>query len=106
MDALAEKDVAAVVRVIPDPHKDIGLKILLQFHYGPQIKLVTFESLAEALSALMDKEIVVNAVLPRRPAIAATVAAAAADFRCPHIRDGLRWLNKNLAQRRLQTENI
>jgi hypothetical protein len=57
MDALAEKGVAAVVRVIPDPHKDIGLNILSQFHYGPQIKLATFESLAEALSALMDKEI-------------------------------------------------
>ena len=57
MDALAAKDVAAVVRVVPDPRKDIGLNILSQFHYGPQIKLVTFESLAEALSALMDKEI-------------------------------------------------
>jgi hypothetical protein len=57
MDALAEKGVAAVVRVVPDPHKDIGLNILSQFHYGPQIKLVTFESLAEALSAFMDKEI-------------------------------------------------
>ncbi len=57
MDALAEKDVAAVVRVVPDPRKDIGLNILSQFHYGPQIKLVTFESLAEALSALMEKEI-------------------------------------------------
>ena len=57
MDTLAEKDVAAVVRVIPDPRKDIGLNILSQFHYGPQIKLVTFESLAEAFSALMDKEI-------------------------------------------------
>jgi len=57
MDALAGKDVAAVVRVVPDPHKDIGLNILSQFHYGPQIKLATFESLAEALSALMDKEI-------------------------------------------------
>jgi hypothetical protein len=57
MDALAEKGVAAVVRVVPDPHKDIGLNILSQFHYGPQIKLVTFESLAEALSALMEKEI-------------------------------------------------
>jgi len=57
MDALAEKDVATVVRVVPDPHKDIGLNILSRFHYGPQIKLVTFESLAEALSALMEKEI-------------------------------------------------
>jgi hypothetical protein len=57
MDALAEKDVTAVVRVVPDPHKDIGLNILSQFHYGPNIKLTTFESLAEALSALMDEEI-------------------------------------------------
>jgi hypothetical protein len=57
MDALAEKEVAAVVRVVPDPHKDIGLNILSQFHYSPQIKLATFESLAEALSALIDEEI-------------------------------------------------
>jgi hypothetical protein len=57
MDALAKKDVAAVVRVVPDPHKDIGLNILSQFHYGPKIKLATFESLAEALSALMNEEI-------------------------------------------------
>ncbi len=57
MDALAKKDVAAVVRVVPDPHKDIGLNILSQFHYGPKIKLATFESLAEALSALINEEI-------------------------------------------------
>ena len=57
MATVAEKDVAAVIRVVPDPHKDIGLNILSQFHYGPQIKLATFESLAEALSALMTEEI-------------------------------------------------
>ena len=72
MDTLAEKDVAAVVRVIPDPHKDIGLNILSQFHYGPQIKLVTFESLAETLSALMEKEIYQNAVSPSWPTVVAT----------------------------------
>jgi hypothetical protein len=55
MDALAEKDVAVVVRVIPDPHKDIGLNILSQFHYGPNIKLATFESLAAGLSMLMEE---------------------------------------------------
>jgi hypothetical protein len=44
-----------VVRVVPDPHKDIGLNILSQFHYGPKIKLVTFESLAEALSMMMSE---------------------------------------------------
>ena len=38
MDALAEKGVASVTRVMPDPHKDIGLNILSQFHYGPEIQ--------------------------------------------------------------------
>src|SRR5947207_2025451 len=32
MDALAEKDVAAVVRVVPDPHKDIGLNKIGRAH--------------------------------------------------------------------------
>jgi anti-anti-sigma regulatory factor len=49
MDALAEKKVASVVRVIPDPHKDIGLNILSQFHYGANVKIATFETLADAL---------------------------------------------------------
>jgi hypothetical protein len=56
MDAVAEKEVGMVVRVIPDPHKDIGFNILSQFHYGPKTKLATFESLAEALSALLGEE--------------------------------------------------
>jgi hypothetical protein len=55
MDILAEREVAAVVRVVPDPHKDIGLNILSQFHYGPNIKLTTFESLAEAVSMLLEE---------------------------------------------------
>src|SRR5437870_115673 len=41
MDALAEKQVAEVIRVVPDPHKDIGLNILSQFHYGPNIRITT-----------------------------------------------------------------
>src|SRR5207247_9867995 len=41
MDALAEKGVASVTRVMPDPHKDIGLNILSQFHYRPEIKIAT-----------------------------------------------------------------
>jgi hypothetical protein len=52
MDALAEKQVASVTRVMPDPHKDIGLNILSQFHYGPEIQIATFESLADALQSL------------------------------------------------------
>jgi len=52
MDALAEKQVASVTRVMPDPHKDIGLNILSQFHYGPEIQITTFETLADALQSL------------------------------------------------------
>jgi anti-anti-sigma regulatory factor len=52
MDTLAEKGVASVTRVMPDPHKDIGLNILSQFHYGPEIQISTFETLADALQSL------------------------------------------------------
>lgn len=52
MDALAEKGVASVTRVIPDPHKDIGLNILSQFHYGPEIQIGTFQTLADALQSM------------------------------------------------------
>src|SRR5215471_5944252 len=55
MDALAEKQVASVTRVIPDPHKDIGLNILSQFHYGPQIQVATFATLADALQSVAAK---------------------------------------------------
>ncbi len=52
MDALAEKGVVSVARVMPDPHKDIGLNILSQFHYGPEIKIATFETLADAMQSI------------------------------------------------------
>jgi hypothetical protein len=52
MDALAAKGVSAVVRVMPDPHRDIGLNILSPFHYGPDVRLMTFETLADAIQAL------------------------------------------------------
>ena len=55
MDALAAKQVGLVVRIMPDPHKDIGLNILSQFHYGDDIQIVTFETLAEAWENLMDE---------------------------------------------------
>src|SRR5919106_5513046 len=54
MDALAEKKIASVTRVMPDPHKDIGLNILSQFHYGPEIQIATFETLADALQSLAE----------------------------------------------------
>jgi hypothetical protein len=54
MDTLAEKQVSSVTRVIPDPHKDIGLNILSQFHYGPEIQIATFETLADALQSMTE----------------------------------------------------
>jgi hypothetical protein len=53
MAALAQKQVASVTRVMPDPHKDIGLNILSQFHYGPEIQITTFQTLADALQSLV-----------------------------------------------------
>jgi hypothetical protein len=53
METLTEKGVASVTRVMPDPHKDIGLNILSQFHYGPEIQIATFASFADALQSLI-----------------------------------------------------
>jgi len=55
MDMLAEKGVVSVTRVIPDPRKDIGLNILSQFHYGPQVTITTFETLADAVQSIAAK---------------------------------------------------
>ena len=55
MDALAEKNIASVTRVMPDPHKDIGLNILSQFHYGANVKIATFETLADAVQDIVAK---------------------------------------------------
>jgi anti-anti-sigma regulatory factor len=55
MDTLAEKNVASVTRVMPDPHKDIGLNILSQFHYGRDVTITTFETLADAVQSMAAK---------------------------------------------------
>jgi len=55
MDALSEKGVGSVTRVMPDTRKDIGLNILSQFHYGPEIPIATFETLADAVQSLAEE---------------------------------------------------
>ena len=55
MDALAEKNITSVTRVMPDPRKDIGLNILSQFHYGPNVSIATFETLADAIQSIAAK---------------------------------------------------
>ena len=52
MDMCNEKGVEMVVRLIPDPHKDIGLNIMSLFHYRRRVRLVTCETLAEAMKIL------------------------------------------------------
>src|SRR5437762_12825056 len=53
MDALTEEQVASVIRVMPDAHKDIGVNILSQVHYGPRIHIVIVETLAAAPRSLV-----------------------------------------------------
>ncbi len=52
MDLCNEKGASLVVRVIPDPHRDIGMQIMSIFHYGGDVKIVTCESLAQAAELL------------------------------------------------------
>src|SRR5437870_12150002 len=42
MDALADKQVASVIRVMPDSHKDIGLNILSQSHYVAEVQITSY----------------------------------------------------------------
>jgi len=55
MDALAEKQVASVIRIIPDPGKDIGMNILSQFHYSRELPISTVETLVDALDRLLEQ---------------------------------------------------
>ena len=52
MDLLNKKGIEMVVRVIPDPRKDIGLNILSHFHYRRGVRIITCETLEEAMKAL------------------------------------------------------
>ena len=52
MELIAAAGVGLVVRVIPDPSKDIGMNILTIFHYPPGLRVVTCRNLTEAAAAL------------------------------------------------------
>jgi DNA-binding transcriptional LysR family regulator len=55
MESSAEKGVALVVRLLPaEPSKDIGFAIISQFHYGPDIRIVTCATMEEAVSYLRE----------------------------------------------------
>jgi anti-anti-sigma regulatory factor len=48
MDIFNEKGASMVVRVIPDPHRDIGMQIMSIFHYRGDVQILTCETLAQA----------------------------------------------------------
>jgi hypothetical protein len=48
MDLFRVHHVGTVVRIIPDPNKDIGFNILSIIHYRGGAKVVTCENMAEA----------------------------------------------------------
>jgi anti-anti-sigma regulatory factor len=48
MDLCNEKGASMVVRVIPDPHRDIGMAIMSIFHYGGDVRIFTCETLGQA----------------------------------------------------------
>jgi hypothetical protein len=52
MDLCNQKRISAIVRVIPDPQKDIGFNILSLFHYRHGVTIITCETLAEAMKSL------------------------------------------------------
>ena len=52
MELADQSGVGLLVRVIPDPSKDIGLDILALFHYRKRPRMVTCKNMAEAAEKL------------------------------------------------------
>ncbi len=48
MDLCNEKGASTIVRIIPDPRRDIGLQIMSIFHYRGDVRIITCQNLAEA----------------------------------------------------------
>jgi hypothetical protein len=48
MDLLNQHGISEVIRIIPDPDKDIGFNILSIFHYAKDVKVLTCQSLEQA----------------------------------------------------------
>ena len=46
------KGISAVLRVVPHPKKDIGFALMEPFHYGKNVQMTTYETLAEAIQSL------------------------------------------------------
>ena len=54
MDVCLAKEVEHVVRVIPNPHKDIGMNIMSYLRYGSKVRVTICDNLADALRLLAE----------------------------------------------------
>ena len=52
MDLFQANGLDMVIRVIPDPSKDIGFAIIARFHAHPRVRTLLFENLADAIQSL------------------------------------------------------
>ena len=52
MDLCMARQVGHVIRVIPDPRKDIGLNIMSYIHYASSVRVTVCENLADAIEQL------------------------------------------------------
>jgi hypothetical protein len=52
MDLCNEAGIGKVIRIIPDPRKDIGLRIMSLFHYNRDVRILTFDDKIKAEKAL------------------------------------------------------
>jgi anti-anti-sigma regulatory factor len=52
MDRCQERGVTEIVRVIPNPNRDIGLQIMSHFHYDKDVRISTCDTLDEATALL------------------------------------------------------
>ena len=54
MDVCVTKQVEHVVRIIPNPHKDIGMNIMSYLRYGSKVRVTVCENRAEAMRLLAE----------------------------------------------------
>jgi anti-anti-sigma regulatory factor len=52
MELIGQAGVGLLVRVVPDPSKDIGMNILTIFHYPQHLRIVTCQNLTAAVQVL------------------------------------------------------
>jgi hypothetical protein len=54
VDLCVNRQVEHVVRIIPDPRKDIGLNIMSYLRYGSKTRITICESLTDAMRQLAE----------------------------------------------------